>query len=340
MAVTLPLLPVWSQSNINGDVSLYLHGGSIGEYYGGSNQNGTISGNIYSNILNDGPCGMNIEEFFCGGNFVDIYGDLVTTIPCSDAHFTSLYGGCNQAKIYGNVILNLCGGTYTNVFGGSKGVANDISADILAVTAAVHAEHPELAVGSGGNVTLNLYGGTIENVFGGSNINGNIEGIITVNVIDDEGDCPLYITNIYGGSNETDYTPTYTPVAPETERISPVVNLVHAKYGISGNVYGGSRGNAEALTPTKVMANPLVNIGYDATSMDAYLPNTTVYPRPSSPRAIVAGSVFGGGDAAQVEGNTAIFLRDRAKVFGNVYGGGNMGVVTGNTKVIVNGANQ
>lgn len=324
-------------ANVNGDVTLNIHGGTIGEYYGGSNQNGTISGTIHTNVLNDGPCeSVTIDDFFCGGNFVDIFGDLVTTIACSDARYTNLYGGCNQANIYGNVILNLCGGTYTNVYGGSKGVAGGISADILDYTSEYLADHPELHAGDGGNVTLNLYGGTITNVYGGSNINGNIEGKITVNVLDDEGDCPLYVTNIYGGSNLTDYEPT------DVTLVSPVVNLVHAKYGISGNVYGGSKGNVNATPPTKVTANPLVNIGYDASSMSITFPSD--YPATNTltnfPRAIVAGSVFGGGDAAKVVGNTAIFLRNRAKVFGNVYGGGNMGEVSGNTKVIVNGQNQ
>ena len=328
-------------ANVNGDVHLYLHGGSISEYYGGSNQHGTISGTVYTEVLNDGPCeSVSIEDFYCGGNFEDIFGDLVTTIACSDAHFTNLYGGCNQATIYGDVILNLRGGIYTNVFGGSRGVPGT-SADILAVTPDVHTAHPELTEGHGGNVTLNLYGGTIVNVFGGSNINGNIEGKITVNVLDEEStSCPLIITNIYGGSNETDYTPNY-PLGSATERITPVVNLVHAKNGISGNVYGGSKGVEGAIGDdvTKVVANPLVNIGYESGMTG--LPATSDYnPTSYSRKTSIQGSVFGGGDAAKVEGNTEIRLNKGAKVIGNVYGGGNMGEVAGDTKVIVNGKRQ
>lgn len=60
----------------------------------------------------------------------------------------------------------------------------------------------------------------------------------------------------------------------------------------------------------------------------------------STPHVTIGGSVFGGGDAAKIEGGTLIFLRNRAKVFGNVYGGGNLGEVSGNTRVIVNGQNQ
>lgn len=311
-------------ANIDDGIDLTLHGGNVGEFYGGSNQNGVLQGNINVNVVNDGPCtDMEIDEFFCGGNFVDISGNLITTISCSEGMIVnSLYGGCNMANISGDVVLNVYGGIYTNVYGGSKGVAGT-PANIT------------------GNVTLNLYGGTIGNVFGGSNINGNIDGIITVNVIDNESSCPLYITNIYGGSNETDYTPTYTPNG--SERITPIVNVVHAKYGISGNVYGGSKGveGATGDDETKVNSSPLVNIGYNS-DMNAYLPSTgpNAYAVPASPRAIVAGDVYGGGDAATVVGNTKIMLRNRAKVFGNVYGGGNMGKVTGDTKVIVNGDNE
>ena len=313
-------------ADITNGIELTIHGGNVGQFFGGSNQNGVVTGSLSTTVDNNGPCGgdLTITEFFCGGNFVNINGDLETTITCSDGmNVTSLYGGCNMAYITGHVVLNLYGGNYINVYGGSKGD--------LASLGSGHINKP---ADIGGYVTLNLYGGTIENAYGGSNVNGNIGGVITVNVLDVEDPvCPLHITNIYGGSNMTNYTPTGSNV------ISPVVNVIHAKYGIGGNVYGGSMGVSG--TEVDVMANPLVNIGYDA-SLNGYIPSTgaNAYTVPLSPRAIVAGSVFGGGDAAKVQGNTAIFLRNKAKVFGNVYGGGNMGEVTGNTKVIVNGANE
>ena len=307
-------------ANITEGVSLQIHGGNVEQFFGGSNQNGAITGGISTTADSNGPCGgMEVDEFFCGGNFADITGNVVTTIYCSQGmEVHNLYGGCNQANIEGNVVLNVEGGIYQYVYGGSKGNA-ETPADIS------------------GTVTLNLYGGTIENVFGGSNINGNIGGSITVNVLDIESTtCPLYITNIYGGSNLTSYEPDDATIT------SPVVNVVHAKHGISGNVYGGSKGAAGGTT--NVGSNPLVNIGYDA-DMNGYITPTSTYLTDHSallaaPRAIVSGSVYGGSDAAKVTGNTAIFLRKRAKVFGNVYGGGNMGEVTGDTKVIVNGDNN
>ena len=326
-------------ANVNGDVYLNIYGGHIGQSFGGSNQNGTISGQIHIVADDNGPCGsMVVDEFFCGGNFVDITGNVETTITCSQGmEVRDLYGGCNMANISGYVVLNVYGGIYTNVYGGSKG-------DLLGLGTG----HINKEANIGGNVTLNLYGGTIETVYGGSNINGDIEGVITVNVLDVEGDCPLNIINIYGGSNLTSYAPSSPTIT------SPIVNVVHIKNGITGNVYGGSKGKEGATGEdvTQVKANPLVNIGYDAATMNN---SNNVYIQSyvsahssliAAPRAIVSGSVFGGGDAAEVLGNTKVFLRNRAKVFGNVYGGGNMGEVKdnpdtdeveGNTKVIVNG---
>lgn len=318
-------------ANVNGTVNLNIHGGNVGEFYGGSNQNGTITGTISTVVDNNGPCeSLSITEFFCGGNFVNITNDLTTTIDCSESSITYLYGGCNQATITGNVTLNVYGGNYEYVFGGSKGR--------LAYPNATHPEYTNvnypaaLSADITGNVTLNLYGGTITNVFGGSNVLGNITGTVTVNVLDAEStECPLNITNIYGGSNLTNYQPT------DPTLVSPIVNVGHIKNGVSGNVYGGSKG--ETGTTTTVRANPKVNIGYVSSTMSTYLPvdsnDDPIVPNP--PTATIAGSVFGGGDAAQVEGNTEIHLNKHSKVLGNVYGGGNMGEVDGNTKVIVNG---
>ena len=47
------------------------------------------------------------------------------------------------------------------------------------------------------------------------------------------------------------------------------------------------------------------------------------------------GNVFGGGDAAKVDGNTSVKLQGSATVRGNVYGGGNNGPVTGSSNVSV-----
>lgn len=322
-------------ANVNGNVVLGVHGGTMGQLFGGSNQNGAISGSIGITV-NDNGCGdMEIDEFFCGGNFVDVNGDLETDITCSDGMtVNNLYGGCNMANISGHVVLNVYGGEFTNVYGGSKG-------DLASLNQGNDHSHIDKAANINGYVTLNLFGGTIENAFGGSNVNGNIGGAITVNVIDKvDANCPLNVTNIYGGSNMTDYQPTSSSIT------SPVVNVMHVNNSIGGNVYGGSKGVEGASIPVKVKANPLVNIGYDANSMSIYVPkdinNQPIVPVPAAPNAVIVGKVFGGGDAAEVEGSTTVWMRQvgtgaNTQVSQDIYGGGNLADVSGSTSVNVNG---
>ncbi len=269
-----------SAANIGaGGTNLQIHGGNIGQLFGGSNKNGTIVGNMDVSIDSDGDCGqdMFIAEFFCGNNEAALNTDIVATIGCG-THFGDVYGGCNLADMTGNVTLNIEGGRFTNVYGGSKG-SNADAADIT------------------GSVTLNIKGGYIEqNAFGGSNINGNISGAIIVNLDWMQSDCTdgQYIGNVYGGSNLATYTPSTPGSYPE-------VNIKNGT--VSGNVYGGGKGTTAIVT-----SNPHVTVG-DATQ--GYT-------------AVVTGDVYGGGDAAQVNGIAVVNVINKSSTnIGNVYGGGN-----------------
>ena len=295
-----------------GGITLDLHGGEIGTLVSGSNTQGTISGPINVNVDNVGGCDEEVTDFFGGSNQVDIATDVTTTIECGAGTFHNVYGGSNAANITGNVVLNVKGGTMTNLFGGSKGIYGGTAANIT------------------GNVTLNLYGGTVsDDVFGGSNQNGNITGTITVNVLDHEGTCALDVNNIYGGGNVTPYTPTDPTVA------SPTINVMHIKQaaGIRGNVYGGGKGSTAIVT-----ANPHVNIGYDATTMASLA--TVEYPagidRSTQYVTKVAGNVFGGGNAAAVTGNTTVKMARFNSQAANLYGGGNEAGISGNTSIAMN----
>ncbi len=293
-------------------IDLAIHGGTIGTLVSGSNTQGTISGPINVNVDNVGGCTEEVTDFFGGSNQVDIATDVTTTIECGAGTFTNVYGGSNAANITGNVVLNLKGGTMENVFGGSKGT-NSVAANI------------------DGNVTLNLYGGTVDsNVFGGSNINGNITGNITVNVLDHEGTCDLSVHNIYGAGNMTPYTPT------NASATSPTINVMHVGQNdtIRGNVYGGGKGATAIVT-----ANPRVNIGYNATTMNALA--TVEYPdatidRNSKYVALIKGSVFGGGDAAAVTGSPIVTMDRFNSEASNLYGGSNQADITGNAQVVMN----
>lgn len=292
-----------------GGITLELHGGKIGTIISASNQRGTIGGSINVTADNSSGCDEEVTDFFGGANQVDITGNVTTTIECGAGTFTNVYGGSNEANITGDVVLNVKGGTMENVYGGSKGVVGT-PANIT------------------GNVTLNLYGGTIsQDAFGGSNVNGNISGNITVNVLDHEGTCALDVNNIYGGGNVTPYAPT-SPSAT-----SPTINVMHIKQldGIRGNVYGGGKGSTAVVT-----AQPRVNIGYVADMSS--LP-TVEYPAGIDRTTYVAkvtGSVFGGGNAAAVNGSPIVTLDRINSEVGDLYGGGSAAGIDGSTTVNMN----
>ena len=318
-----------------GGTHTQIHGGRINQLFGGSNAKGDINGPMNTVVDHTSSCDEHIGEFFGGGNKVPITGDIVTTIGCGTI-FDTVYGGSNQADIIGNVTLNIKGGTIGGVYGGSKGVAavadnpeTDEDETVAGVAADIKDNTTTDAVE--GNVTLNLYGGTMGVAFGGSNINGNIDGVITVNVLDHElADCePLKVRNIYGAGNIT----AYTPKKVNNELItSPVVNVMHIKVGdtISGDVFGGGLGSTAIVT-----ANPKVTIGYDATTMASLIPGD--FPNPTGfPRAVVAGKVFGGGDLANVAGTATVWVQRGSSRVPYVYGGGNAAAV-GGTQVFVSG---
>ena len=320
-----------------GGATLTIMGGRVNQFFGGSNEQGEITGPI-TVTATSGECDLDIENFFCGSNQVYIAGNVNTTITCNGGmNVTNLYGGSNLADIGGSVTLTVEGGTYTNVFGGSKGDLASLNA-LLNETG--HTDHP---ANINGNVTLNLYGGTIENAFGGSDVYGNIKGIITVNVIDDESHdssnnptCPLVLNNVYGGGRDAAYTPTTAGAYPEVNIIHGAVTKkaiidpnTHQITGYTGgNVFGGGLGTTAVVT-----SNPKVTIGY--ASGYTYPGNAT---QPSTPKAEVYGNVYGGGEQADVVGSTTVTVqKENTRVYTDVYGGGALANTQGSTVTLTSG---
>lgn len=265
-------------ADINGTANTNIQGGLIDLVFGGGNQKGSV---LYTNlVVNDiTGCDMLVDSIFGGSNEAPVIGNLNTTIACSDGNYENIYGGAKNADITGNVTLNILGSTIENAFGGSKG-SEGIPANI------------------NGNVTLNIFGGTITNAFGGNDLNGNITGVVTVNVIDTLTGCALDLTNVYGGSKITAIT------ASDNKTISPVVNIINGT--VKGDVFGGSLGDTATVT-----SNPEVNIGYNPTTMASLLPASIVTPRDT-----VKGNVYGGGSLASTIGNTTVNINQG--VVGNI----------------------
>ncbi len=245
-----------------------------------------------------------------------------------------IYGGGNEAYMDGDSKIELgCIEAMEEIYGGAR------DADVK------------------GDINLTISSGHFDRVFGGNNIGGTINGSITV-TIEETGCNPITIGELYGCGNQAAYT------TPEG-KTHPTINLI--SFTSIGNVFGGGFGEKAV-----VKGNPTVNINvtsigananrenwsYNGSTIDfgndykVTLPlhkageigaigtvygggnaakvvgNTTVNMK----NGIVENTLFGGGNAADVEGSTSVTILD-GTIGGNVYGGGNQGNVAGATKV-------
>jgi len=198
-----------------------------------------------------------------------------------------------------------------------------------------------------GDINLTITSGHFDRVFGGNNVGGVISGSITVN-IEETGCNPITIGELYGCGNQARYT---TPGSKH-----PTINV--RSFTSIGRIFGGGLGASAVVT-----GNPTVNINvvegdfastaYAGSSVT--LDGVTINLPAHDANAIGAiGTVFGGGNAAEVIGNTNVNIGTEATIKytsdavdatgrtvkgadirGNVFGGGNQAKVTGNTNVVV-----
>ena len=360
-------------ADVKGTAHTEIKGGLVTNVFGGSNSLGYV-GSIKLEIDKE-DCDLMLANTFGGGNEA-FGGGGVITLGCG-TRIGNFYGGSRQADIQGNIVLNIEGGVYENVFGGSQG-SNAKAANI------------------DGNVTVNVTGGNIGTLYGGSDVNGNITGKIQVNVdLNPDYDCidGLQLQTIYGGGNLALYTP-YSTGGTEQEPIypsSPEINIINnvcildnpggdlkwttgqtvvgenlVKYFHLQNIYGGGYGDGyahEAHSPTLtgyVRSNPVVNFGgidmkWDKAQGDMGTLIVQPYRRNNT---YIEKNIYGGGDAAPVDGNPRVTLFSSRKyldendvishadkywdttvVHGSIFGGGRgqTARVTGNTTVGVFG---
>ena len=347
-----------------GNANTLMEGGLIHEAYGGSNQKGIIKGSI-NQITNPGDpedpdcCELAVEKIVGAGKYADIDGDVNMTLSCQpNKKVNQLFAGADEANV-------------------------------------------------NGNITLNITNGHFGDVFGGNNLGGAVKGKITVNV--EETECqPIKIDNLYLGGNKAAYsifgyyesdeihketgkkilkpresandshTPVDNPATDATHTFpyaQPELNIISCTY--IGNVFGGGLGKE-----AKMYANPTVNVNmvagaHAATAVPAMMEelHLDVTKTAANPDKLgIIRNVYGGGDAADIDGNTTVNIGTAEKVYltseptylgegnykeitangdphkgmfevaakgayiiGSVFGGGNAADVLGNTNVTVSG---
>ena len=269
-------------ADVEGNVNVAIKGGTIKKVFGGSNSKGNISGTIKLDINKDGD------------------GDC-------DMRIGEVYGGGNEAAGNAGTITIGCTGALVEGDKGHVARPEEIGKTLEGI-GAVYGGANNANVTNDSGITLNINSGMVANAFGGNNTGGDITGGITVNINKNANTCGWYVGNVYGAGNLAQYSG------------SPAVNILNGE--VSGNVYGGGKGDANDHSKGQVTGNPTVTIGDNANAGHT---------------AIVIGDVYGGGDAGNVVGIPVVNIVNKCNTtIGNVYGGGNAADVNG-TDVNIDG---
>ena len=260
-----------------GRASVNIFGGLIHRVFGGSNTKGNVRQTALTLLDENSGCTFCVDEAYGGGKEAEMDAEgklLMACIPGLDA----VYGGAEAADVKGGV-------------------------------------------------TLNITNGTFGRVFGGNNISGTICGPIKVN-IKEVGCKPIIIGELYGGGNQAAYSvygydsdnkPKESGSNPWAD---PEVNVT--SFTSIGEIYGGGYG-----TRAVMVGNPKVSIN-EAIGTPATYPttgdfdntgfkgktftfdvgketeHTVTCPAHVKGKMGSINKVFGGGNAAQVKGDTYV----------------------------------
>lgn len=311
----------------------------LGDVYGGGDAADVAGTPVI--VVND--CNTELGYLYGGGNAADVNGTNIT-FNGGTVHHDAFGGGhgdkdasnpSKYADVNGNVLFNVKGGTIGRVFAGSNSKGDITGTATLNInkdgSCAMHIDEVygggNEAEGNAGTVTisctggadegigdvyggankaninsditLNITGGKIDRVFGGNNTSGTISGNITVNV-NWSGACTNYLGYVYGGGNQAAYA---APSGGGARANNPMVNILRGT--VTHNVLGGGLGATAIVT-----GNPKVTVGDITAGHEAYV-------------AEVGENVYGGGEEANVIGNTAVLLQQSHTVInGKVFGAG------------------
>ena len=260
----------------SGKASVEIYGGTVHRVFGGSNTRGNVRETAVTMLQELGGCEFHVDEAYGGGKSAPMDAEAKLLMACIPG-LTVAYGGAQDADVQGGV-------------------------------------------------TMTITNGTFDRVFGGNNISGTINGPIVVN-IEETGCRPIVIGQLYGGGNQAAYT------APEGGG-GPTLNV--RSFTSIGEIYGGGYGET-AVVEGDTHVNIDVTEGKwaskETTSDEIKEITFSEFKRTSD-----GGFVLDGNDNRIEETKTITVTipghkKDAIGAIGNVFGGGNAAKVDGNTNV-------
>ena len=324
-----------------GQASINVFGGTVHRVFGGSNTKGNVRQTAVTLLDENSGCEFCVDEAYGGGKSAPMDAEAKLLMACIPG-LKAAYGGAEAADIQGNVTLNITNGTFDRVFGGNN-LSGTINGSITVNVEEVGCRPIKIGeLYGGGNLAgYSVYGynddgtpketGTklyddpqvnvmsftsIGKVFGGGFGSGaTMVGNPTVN-----------INEVYGRYYNDDVS-----VVGEGAKTNPngysIPSHAKGKMGAISEIFGG--GNA-----AKVIGNTTVNI---ATQEEVYIVKQ-VTAGETLPEGCYTRNNDGTYSEATGTASADVTYYEKKDVLGvdirgNVYGGGNNAEVTGNTNV-------
>ena len=278
-----------------GTATADIKGGTIAQVFGGSNSNGTIRGTsniIINKSTAQGACAMIIGEVYRGGN--EAVGKLASiTLGCTG---TVTAAHSTNPELIGKTLEGI-----GDLYGGSRKADNT------------------------GDISLNIQSGIIGRVFGGNNIDGVVNGNITIDINYDSskgcGNDGWYIGDVFGGGNQAAYSKT------------PDVNIINGV--VSRCVYGGGNEAGVAGGDITMTGGTVLEGIYGGCNTSGTVSGNIEVNLNAGTVGATNGTtniVFGGGfgDGTATNGNVTVTVNG-STIHGHVYGGSALGSVNNET---------
>ena len=322
-----------------GKAAVNIYGGKVNHVFGGSNTKGNVRQTAVTMLDENSGCDFCVDEAYGGGKSAPMDAEAKLLMACIPG-LKAAYGGAEAAAIQGNVTLNITNGTFDRVFGGNN-KSGTINGSITVNVEEVGCKPVKIGelYGGGNQAGYSVYGydddgtpkesGTklyddpqvnvmsftsIGNIYGGGYGSGaTMVGNPTVNV------------NVAYGRYYND-DESVVGIDAETPNHYPIPSHAKGKMGAINNIFGGGNaakviGNTylkiatleEVYVVKEVTGNTLPDGCYKRNNDGTYTAatgtaeeGTTYYEKKNVQGVDIRGNVFGGGNQAEVTGDSKI----------------------------------
>jgi len=330
---------------LKGDVTWMVNAADIGSFYGGGiNAAKPLTGSISTTITDS-----YVDYFYGGPKFGDMATGKTVTTNATGCHFGEFYGAgyggtslnrvnpgidvssSNDSPDWDNWVTQYYKKEYNS---GNGGISTSYDYEFLfhadgsQTVARFFVNWASLSLASTRNVTTTLTGCTMDKFYGGGRL-GAVNGDATSTLTD----CTV-TGNVYGAG----YSAAVPTVdvwsieamnpAPTYNRKAGVFNNANVEFPAAVKYTWSNAGGLSTSNPFDD-TNHLIYTDVDLSGLGAVTGNVTLYLNGST---AIDGSVFGGGEQSDVNGNTNVNI-ESGSVSTDVYGGGMQGDITGNVTV-------